>query len=191
MTGPAPAELSAIWARHHAEWRDTAQVTSQWREAAQTEPRLLSHRVTGEWWELLAATGLTLLVTREYEHLVMALSCAGSEPNVTFFPMPHPSGMAVDPQRGVLHVASTRNPNQVYDLVPTCQLLARLDVPAETVAGNPLVPLRSRFLPGCLYLHDLAFIGGVLHANAVGQNAVIRLDSDGGYKPVWMHKKAG
>jgi hypothetical protein len=37
----------------------------------------------------------------------------------------------------------------------------------------PLVPLRSRFLPGATYIHDLAMVGGTLHANAVGENAVI------------------
>ena len=50
---------------------------------------------------------------------------------------------------------------------------------------RPLVPVRSRFYPGCLYLHDLALVGGELHGNAVGQNAVVRLDDDGGYERVW------
>jgi uncharacterized protein (TIGR03032 family) len=40
------------------------------------------------------------------------------------------------------------------------------------------------FYPGSLYIHELAFVGRRLHANAVGQNAVVRLD-DGGYTAVW------
>jgi uncharacterized protein (TIGR03032 family) len=36
-----------------------------------------------------------------------------------------------------------------------------------------------------LYLHDLALIGGKLHANAVGMNAVVRLPDEGGFEPVW------
>src|SRR5207302_9252278 len=48
-----------------------------------------------------------------------------------------------------------------------------------------LVPTGSRFYPGCLSMHDLALVGGRLHANAVGQNAVVRLDDDGGYERVW------
>jgi len=55
----------------------------------------------------------------------------------------------------------------------------------EPLDERPLVPVRSRFYPGCLYLHDLALVGGRLHANAVGQNAVVRLDPDGGYERVW------
>jgi uncharacterized protein (TIGR03032 family) len=34
-------------------------------------------------------------------------------------------------------------------------------------------------------MHDLALIGGNLHANAVGQNAVVRLHDDGSYERVW------
>jgi uncharacterized protein (TIGR03032 family) len=60
----------------------------------------------------------------------------------------------------------------------------RLDVPTVEPAGE-LVPVRSRFLPGSLYLHDLALVGNVLHANAVGENAVVRLDLDGGVQRVW------
>ncbi len=39
--------------------------------------------------------------------------------------------------------------------------------------------------PGRLYLHDLAIIGGQLHGNAVGQNAVVRLHDDGRHERVW------
>jgi uncharacterized protein (TIGR03032 family) len=52
------------------------------------------------------------------------------------------------------------------------------------MAGQ-LLPIRATYLPGCLYLHDLALIGGELHANAVGMNAVVRLSSAGGFEPVW------
>jgi len=39
------------------------------------------------------------------------------------------------------------------------------------IAEGVLIPLQSRFYPGALYIHDLALIGGRLHANAVGENA--------------------
>jgi len=45
--------------------------------------------------------------------------------------------------------------------------------------------VRARFYPGGLYLHDLALVDGRLHANAVGQNAVVRLAEDGGWERVW------
>ena len=115
----------------------------------------------------LAERRITLLVTREYEHLLVALHAGRRGPAVSWLPLPHPSGIAVDPARGVVHVASTRNPNQLFDLAPVTGLIGTRDR-ARRVAGRPLVPVRSRFLPGCLYLHDLAMVGGALHANAGG-----------------------
>jgi uncharacterized protein (TIGR03032 family) len=178
-------DLQALWSRHHAEWRDSAQIASQWQDAAATDPQLLQYNVSGAWWETLANNQLTLLVTREYEHLIMAMRVGPGGPAISFMRMPHPSGLAVDRGRGVIHIASTRNPNQIYDLAPVTELAPRLDVKAEPLQDVPLVPVRSRFLPGSLYMHDLAFIGGTLHANAVGQNAIIALDDSGRYQPVW------
>jgi uncharacterized protein (TIGR03032 family) len=186
---PSLEETDALWSRHHAEWRDPAQVASQWQEAAQVAPELLRYAVRGHWWETLAATGMTLLVTRECEHLVMALCVRRGTPTISFLKMPHPSGLAVDATRGVVYIASTRNPNQVFDLAPVTGQLTRLDVAVDPATGHeparPLVPVRSRFFPGCFYLHDLALVGGVLHANSVGQNAIVRLGDDGGYERVW------
>jgi uncharacterized protein (TIGR03032 family) len=177
--------LRTLRARHDAAWRDPAEVASQWERAGAVDRRLLRHTVRGAWWETLAARGLTLLVSREYEHLLVALRCDDGGPAVTYMVLPHPSGLAVDRPRGVVHVASTRNPNQVYDLMPVTALAAGANGRTPLAEAGPLVPVRSRFLPGCLYLHDLALIGGRLHANAVGQNAIARLDPDGGYERVW------
>ena len=174
-----------MWSRHHGEWRDTAQVASQWQEAIKTDTRLLRSTTRGAWWETLATAGVTLLVTREYEHLVMAMGATEDGPVVSYMPMPHPSGLVADRDRGVIHIASTRNPNQVYDLVPATDLMPRLDMKENPWESRPLIPIRTRFYPGCLYMHDLALIGGALHANAVGQNAVVRLCDDSSYHPVW------
>jgi uncharacterized protein (TIGR03032 family) len=134
---------------------------------------------------VLKAAEMTLLITREYEHLVIALRATDCEPVVTFMPLPHPSGLTVDRDRGIVHIASTRNPNQVYDLQPVSGLLPRKDVRSVPLTDHPLVPVRSRFFPGCTYVHDLAIVGGAVHANAVGQNAVVRLDVDSQYEVVW------
>lgn len=182
---PGESGLDPSWERHNAEWREPAQIASLWREAAGTDPRMLRCVTRGPWWEILASCRITLLVTREYEHLVMALNAAGRRPMITYFPMPHPSGLAVDRSRGIIHIASTRNPNQVIDLEPVTGLLPRLDVRAEPLEGRPLLPVRSRFFPGCLYLHDMAMVGGDLYANAVGQNAVVRLGDQAGAERVW------
>jgi uncharacterized protein (TIGR03032 family) len=140
--------------------------------------------VRGEWWDVLDECQITLLVTREYEHLIIAIRA----PNRTsYMSLPHPSGLAVDRERTVVHVASTRNPNQVFDLVPIAGTSRRLDASALD-AENELVPIRSRLFPGCLYLHDLALISGRLYANAVGENAVVRLDTDGRIERAWWPK---
>ncbi len=164
-------------AQHHA-WRDPALVASHWSGADEVDPRSFEHKLRGPWWDLLDEAKITLLITREHEHLVIAMQGG----RTTFMALPHPSGLAVDRARNVVHVASTRNPNQVFDLMPVSGTRERLDRPGlET--GRELVPVRSRFYPGCLYIHDLALIGGDLHANAVGENAIVRLHESGRAEP--------
>ncbi|MDO8184191.1 DUF4915 domain-containing protein [Conexibacter sp. JD483] len=182
---PPAAELASLWSRHHARWRDGAQVASQWSEAAETDPKLLRSRTSGPWWELLDQLGITLLVTREYEHLAMALSVDDGQPAASFMRLPHPSGLVADRERGVVHVASTRNPNQLFTFAPVERTLARADMPPPALERRPLVPVGTRFYPGALYMHDLALIGGELHANAVGQNAVVRLGEHGATRVWW------
>lgn len=170
---------------HDREWRDPAQAAQAWPQEEGTDLELLRTRVRGAFWETLAESGITLLVTREYEHLLVGLSAAHGTPRATYWPMPHPSGLTVDRKRGVVHVASTRNPNQIYDFTPAGGLIRRLDSTGPSRKDRPLVPARSRFFPGCLYIHDLALIGGKLHANAVGENAVVRIQQDGSTRRVW------
>jgi uncharacterized protein (TIGR03032 family) len=182
-----PAELSSLHDHHNKEWRDPAQVASQWSGGGEVDPRLLEYAVRGEWWEALGECGIMLVVTREYEHLIMAMRPTAGGGRVSYMALPHPSGLAVDRTRMVVHIASTRNPNQVFDLIPIAGLRQRLDIPAMETEKE-LVPIRSRFYPGCLYIHDLSMIGGDLHANAVGENAVVRLDEDGRAQRVWWPK---
>jgi uncharacterized protein (TIGR03032 family) len=177
--------LARMWARHSAEWRDAAQICSQWDNAAALDPRVLEHRASRGWWRVLDDLGITLLVTREYENLVMAMSVANGRPVTTVFPLPHPSGLAVDRRKGTAWLASTRNPNQVYALRPAAGRLRRRDAAAVAPGGRPLVPRSSTFYPGSLYLHDLAVIGGDLHGSAAGHNAIVRLAPDGGFERVW------
>ncbi len=160
------------WARHDAAWRDPGAVTSYWEDAGNVDPALLRLRVRGDFWGVLEGLEATLLVTREYEHLVIGLTVEEGRPLATFLRLPHPSGLVYDRERQVLHIASTRNPNQILELAP--------------VAGaSTLVPVSARFYPGRSYLHDLAMVGGVLHANAVGQNLVVRVDASGRLAPAW------
>lgn len=178
-------QLADVWTDHAADWRDTAQICSHWREAAAIDPRLLDHRASKNWWPLLEKLGITLFITREYEHLAVALSVSKGRPSVTFFPVPHPSGLAVDRKRRQLYLASTRNPNQVYSFRPLSSILERKDVKLPVKTGVlPMMPATSAYYPGSLYIHDLALIGGRLYTNAVGHNAVARL-SQGSFERVW------
>jgi uncharacterized protein (TIGR03032 family) len=161
----------AAWARHDSEWRDPAAVASHWEEASRLDPALLRFRVRGDFWGVLDKLEATLVVSREYEHLLVALTVRDGRPLATFFRLPHPSGLAYDRRRGILHLASTRNPNQILELAPVAE-------------ARVLVPVSARFYPGRAYLHDLALIDGVLHANAVGENVVVRVDS-AELTPVW------
>jgi uncharacterized protein (TIGR03032 family) len=177
-------DLESLWEGHARRWRSPSQAIASWA-APEPDPGVLRARAEGAFWDTLDAAGVTLLVTREYEHLVVALSVVGGRPRMTHLSLPHPSGLAVAPDRRSLVVASTRNPNQIFTLRPVAESLARGDVRPPDLEHRPLVPVGSTIHPGALYLHDLAYIGGELHGNSVGQNAVVALPPEGGHRVVW------
>ncbi len=150
-------------------------------------PALLHHRTRGDWWDILASTGSTLLVTREYEHLFLALGGARGNPEVSYLGLPHPSGLALDPEAGIVYLAATRNPNQVLAFRPVERWLPRSDRRRHGTdqAKGTLLPFRSTFYPGSLYLHDLSLIGGQLFGSACGHNAVVALHPDGTFQYRW------
>jgi len=182
------SQLAKGWGREDAAWRRPAQITSQWREASALDPRLLEFKVHGNWWNLLQQLGITLLITREYEHLVVGLSVQNGRPHVTFFPVPHPSGLVVDRRSHGLFLASTRNPNQIFVLKPAMPALQRSGAKGKVAPAAPFVPLSSTYYPGSLYIHDLALIDDVLHGNAVGHNSIVRFDDAGKFHNVWWPK---
>jgi uncharacterized protein (TIGR03032 family) len=156
-----------------AAWRRPEDVYGRW-EAPTIDRGRLVPRVRGPFWDLLEEAGICLILSREYEHFLLALACVGGRPEITYLPLPHPSGLAWDEGRRTLHVASTRNPNAIY-------ALRRAGGPESSAC---LLPSGATFLPGSTYLHDLAVIDGVLHGNATGHNAVARLDG-GSPELVW------
>jgi len=118
----------------------------------------------------------------------MAASAPGGRPKLTFLPVPHPSGLVADREKHQVHLASTRNPNQVYTLKPVTSHIERSDMQSSAPSGQRLSAVSSAFYPGCLYMHDLALLGGKLYANSVGQNCVVRLGQDGSAERVWWPK---
>jgi uncharacterized protein (TIGR03032 family) len=186
---PERLVLDDLLERHDSEFRDPLEIVGFWQDFDRVDPRVLEFTTVGDWWNILGNLDVTLLVSREYEHLLLAVGTdSRSGPTVTMMRLPHPSGIAVDYGRRIVHVAGTRNPNLIYDLMSVDGLMRRLDVQEGSIEGKPLFPVRARFLPGCFYIHDLAMIGDSLHANSVGQNAVIRIGHSGNPENVWWPK---
>jgi uncharacterized protein (TIGR03032 family) len=158
------------------EFRNSAELFAFWRQAPSSQQNLFAHETKGRWWELLHELKIRLYVTREYEHSIFALATDDSgRPDISAMCLPHPSGIAIDVKRKSIYVASTRNPNVLYELKTVTGNLPRTDILTKPGARKTLIPYRTKFLPGALYLHDLAMVNGELFANSVGQNAVVRL----------------
>jgi len=175
-----------MWNVHGARWRSPSHVVSHWEEAGNApEQGLLEARARGAWWEILESLQITLLVTREYEHTAVGLSARDGKPRTTYMRMPHPSGIAVNRKTGAVHIACTRNPNQVMEFAPLSNVLDRKDVNTPSPGDRPLMPAGTRFYPGSLYLHDLAVINGELYGNAVAHNCIVKLPAAGGFERVW------
>jgi uncharacterized protein (TIGR03032 family) len=164
-----------------AAWRDPEAVIAGCRFTAPVDRKLLESRVTGSWWELLDRLDACVVVSREYEHLLLAMAVTAAGPRESFMSVAHPSGLAFDSNAEHLHVASTRNPNQILVLAPT----VAGDNGDATNVKQVLMALSTRFLPGRLYLHDLAIIDGELYGSAVGLNAVVRVTQAGECDVVW------
>jgi uncharacterized protein (TIGR03032 family) len=198
VRGGPPSHLNGRWAADDAAWRDPEDVVAGRQRVEPVDRRLLEMRVRGDWWEVLDRLDACVVVAREYEHLLLALVVAPEGPRQSFVSIPHPSGLAFEHSAARLHVASTRNPNQLYVFAPVAATTdpaahagATLPSLHETPpgplppAGGLLAPLSSSFLPGRLYLHDLALIGGVLHGSAAGLNAVVRFAAPGAWEAAW------
>src|ERR1044071_1300417 len=121
-------KLNRLWAQDGKAWRNPWEAASFLNFRPVVNPKALTYRVEGGWWNVLSKTRGTLLVTREYEHLVMALNASGSRPVISYMQVPHPSGLAIDRKNGVVSVASTRNPNQIIDFRGISKRMDRSDI---------------------------------------------------------------
>lgn len=132
-------------------------------------PESLEYSVSGDFISILEKLKVTLLVSREYEHLVIALNSKKNKLRQSFIHLPHPSGIAVDAKTNKVYVAATRNPNQIIEL-------AVASASNGKTTDKFLTPARAKYYGGTYYLHDLTFINGDLYANSVGKNGVIKVD---------------
>ncbi|OIP00483.1 MAG: hypothetical protein AUJ98_08045 [Bacteroidetes bacterium CG2_30_33_31] len=126
--------------------------------------------------KLLNSLNITLLISREYEHLLLGISSDGENLKQTYYPLAHPSGIAVDNNNNTIYVASTRNPNKIVEFKVVSEYSQRIEDKAHDLTTNIFMPSREKYFPGSYYFHDLAFIGAKLFGNSVGQNAVIEID---------------
>lgn len=125
---------------------------------------------------ILEKLNISLLVSREYENMIIALNAVNNEIKQSFFPIAHPSGMVYNNNENSLFIASTRNPNQLIEFKNNSSFLNRLEDKTKINDDNFLFPVRSKNYPGSYYFHDLEIINNQLYANSVGQNAIIKID---------------
>lgn len=132
-------------------------------------PESLEYNTAGDFLSILEKLNVTLLITREYEHLVIALNVKNNKLRQSFIHLPHPSGITVDRKTNKVYVAATRNPNQLVEL-------AIASNPTSKLPEKVLTPARVKYYGGAHYFHDLAFINGGLYANSVGKNSILKVD---------------
>ncbi len=151
----------------------------------------LDFEVRGKFWEVLAASRVTLAVSREYEHFILLMGGNNGYPWQSPLPLPHPSGLFWDGKKSELIVSSTRTPNQIFYFKRIGELdYAREVVPAsvQQFDGQLFVPYLSVLLPGTLYIHDLVTMGGELYATITGHNFLAKINKSGGWERVWWPK---
>lgn len=177
------------WQKHTEQLRDPHEVIGLWSGFDADPTKLLSHRASDNFWQILQQTEARLLISREYEHLLICLGIAGGKPDISAMRLPHPSGIAVDHKTKTVYVISSRNPNQIHLLHPTLGLTQRKESSTtkydKASFKNVLVPAKTLYFPGSSYMHDLALIKGRLFVNSVGKNAIMEISADGKAHPVW------
>ncbi|MCF8448802.1 MAG: TIGR03032 family protein [Taibaiella sp.] len=177
----------ALWSKQNAALRHPSEIFGTSFEQAGITANTLKYKASASFTALLHRLGITLIVGREYENMLIALSSSdGTKLRQSFFHLPHPSGIAVDHKNNSMYVAATRNPNQIIEFRLTKNHLDRLKFSGKP-EQNLLMPARSKYYPGEYYFHDLALSKNKLYANSVGMNCIIEVDMDSPTpeKPLW------
>ena len=165
-----------LWSQQNAALRDPAEIFGTSYATAGITRNTLKYTASDGFIQLLHQLKITLVASREYENMLIALHAPSrKELQQSFFHLPHPSGVAIDRERNTMYVAATRNPNQIVEFKLTGDNLDRLKF-EKTKGAKVLRPARSKYYPGEYYFHDLALGNGKLYANSVGMNCVIAVD---------------
>jgi len=158
------------------------------RKSYAFDPALLDAKEVGDFWGILNQLGLSLAVSREYEHFIVLLSAPGGVPKQSPLPLPHPSGLYYDEKRAELIVSSTRTPNLIFWLRRVRpEDFDREIVPPDAIApcDDLFIPYRSIMLPGSLYIHEIVQMDDALYATITGHNFLAKLDRMGGWQRIW------
>lgn len=180
-----------LWEKQGLAFRDPVEVMIGNYHTNGVVSQSLKYKIYGSFLEILSKLKITLLVTREYEHLVTSITVSKNNMfRQSFFILPHPSGLAVNRKTKSVYIVTTRNPNQIWELKPTKDFLERIDYPVYENAEHYLMPSRVIYMCGAYYLHDLTFVGDRLYANSVGQNGIVEINFDQyvSEKIVWWPK---
>lgn len=168
------SKKEALWDKQNKAIRHPSEVFGVSYEQAGIDNSSLKYKASPAFVKLLNQLGVTLIISREYENMLIALSGTGTNIKQSFFHLPHPSGLVADRKKGLLYVAATRNPNQIVEFRISGKAIKRKKIKAP--ASGYLLPARSKYFPGQYYFHDLALIGDALYANSVGMNSVLKVD---------------
>jgi hypothetical protein len=181
----------------HDALRDPLEIVSASFLNAGVNAESLKFKADKSFIELIGKLGLTLFVSREYENLLVSLRNVNGKLEQTAFPMAHPSGILADRKKNCLYVLSSRNPNLICEFLTAKTALARIENDSPIQTKGILFPSRVKYYPGAYYLHDLAFIGNSMYANAVGMNGIIRVNMNNpepekiSWWPKCMERKGG
>ena len=178
-----------LWGKQNEALRHPTEIFGTSLSQAGITKNTLKHTASAGFTQLLHRMGITLIASREYENMLIALRATSkTKLEQSFFHLPHPSGIAIDHNANKMYVAATRNPNQIVEFSLSSGHLTRLKIGKP--APKMLMPSRSKYYPGEYYFHDLAFCGGQLYANSVGMNCIIPVDitKPEPEKPLWWPK---
>ncbi len=148
-----------LWRKQGNALRDPVELFTGPIDQTGLHANSLTFKTKGDFIDILAEKEITLLISREYENLLIGLTIRDNKLLQTFFHLPHPSGIAVDRENAAVYVAATRNPNQIIELKPVKEVFNRLEDKTELdLKQGFLMPSRAKYFSGAHYFHELAFI---------------------------------
>jgi uncharacterized protein (TIGR03032 family) len=166
---------TSLWDNQKKSLRDPREIWTYKEESSGINKNSLGYKADRPFIQLLAKLGITLFISREYENLLISIYSDGERLIQRYTPIAHPSGVVCDRKAGLMYVASTRNPNIIYQF-RICGPGFQQRVGHPMLSEKLMVVSRTKYYPGMYYFHDLSLISGELYANAVGLNGIVKIN---------------